>query len=622
MYLHSVKLFNYKSIGNYPEAEIIIEPNVTAIIGKNESGKTNVIDGLSQIKFRNKMTQTFNKEKVNRGSYNGEIMYIITLKPTEDEKNIGLTSDTVIEASNNYQITSGGFVEYFNSIMREDIDDLIELLNKNPFNLKNQEWNRFNNYLNCIKKDNEIDVPDIRIALTNFLNWLPLVNQEDRKTLEKQLKYVKEKWDKIENMFPIVFMRRDSKILKTRYSLDEVTKELNNPNSASDSLLYQLVKLLDVRKEDFIEAVGAGQSGLKTSIRNRIKRNLEKNVNNKFADFYSAEFVNISIDFDSNTVYFSVQSSEGESMMLSERSNGLRWYINMFIDSLANELPNSNVVYLFDEPGISLHVNAQRELVNLFSDLCDKGNQVIYTTHSPYMLDVEEEGIHRIRAVVKHSDGNTRIYKTAYDSRISPEFQADTLSPIINALGMNLSDTFGPAKDKLNIITEGMSDYIYIQCMAKSLGIVNNRYNFIPSIGASNCINISNILRGWGCPYIIIFDFDKEGVKNGGEILRNKLMCELGRDYIYINNATQEDVDSNNYLTDSFMVEDLVTREELKKFAENMSIGDNTGKTLIAKLFADFIENGDYMYGDKCKDNFIKLFEVLDICYNNLVDGK
>lgn len=51
MYIHSVKLINFKSIGNYPEAEIILEPKVTAIIGKNESGKSNILDGLSRINF-------------------------------------------------------------------------------------------------------------------------------------------------------------------------------------------------------------------------------------------------------------------------------------------------------------------------------------------------------------------------------------------------------------------------------------------------------------------------------------------------------------------------------------------------------------------------------------------
>ena len=34
MYVHSVKLINYKSIGDYTESEIIIEPRVTAIVSK------------------------------------------------------------------------------------------------------------------------------------------------------------------------------------------------------------------------------------------------------------------------------------------------------------------------------------------------------------------------------------------------------------------------------------------------------------------------------------------------------------------------------------------------------------------------------------------------------------
>ena len=37
MYIHSVKLTNFKSIGDYAESEIILEPKVTAIIGKNET---------------------------------------------------------------------------------------------------------------------------------------------------------------------------------------------------------------------------------------------------------------------------------------------------------------------------------------------------------------------------------------------------------------------------------------------------------------------------------------------------------------------------------------------------------------------------------------------------------
>ena len=79
MRLHSVKLTNYRSIG-IDHNEIIIEPNITAIIGKNESGKSNVLSGLSGILFRNKMTNVFVENNVNRNSDNGKIVYRITLK--------------------------------------------------------------------------------------------------------------------------------------------------------------------------------------------------------------------------------------------------------------------------------------------------------------------------------------------------------------------------------------------------------------------------------------------------------------------------------------------------------------------------------------------------------------
>ena len=63
MRLHSVKLINYKSITNEEKySEIIIEPNITVVIGKNESGKSNVISGLREISFINEIKNIFNNE--------------------------------------------------------------------------------------------------------------------------------------------------------------------------------------------------------------------------------------------------------------------------------------------------------------------------------------------------------------------------------------------------------------------------------------------------------------------------------------------------------------------------------------------------------------------------------
>ena len=101
MYIHSVKLVNYKSIGDYDEAEVIIEPTVTAIIGKNESGKSNVLDGLSQIDFMGNKATAYAPEKLNRTAAEGsQIKYIITIKPSPED--IVLSDTTIILSKNNY----------------------------------------------------------------------------------------------------------------------------------------------------------------------------------------------------------------------------------------------------------------------------------------------------------------------------------------------------------------------------------------------------------------------------------------------------------------------------------------------------------------------------------------
>lgn len=227
------------------------------------------------------------------------------------------------------------------------------------------------------------------------------------------------------------------------------------------------------------------------------------------------------------------------------------------------------------------------------------------------MLDLQTDGVHRIRAVVKNKEGFTHIYKTAYDARISPDSQRDTLAPIISAIGMNLSDTFGPAKDKLNIVIEGMSDYIYLSTMAKVLEIDTERHVILPAVGASNCINICSILHGWGCRYIAVFDYDAAGVKTGGEYLRKNMMYQYKKQYCYLADVSQEDVDQKTYMHSSYLIEDVVTKEEINRYCAETNTSTTIGKPLKAKLMSNAIESGSYQVGEECKSNFEALFNRL-----------
>lgn len=612
MYIHSVKLTNFKSIGDYAESEIILEPKVTAIIGKNESGKSNVLDGLSRINFLKANAAAFAAEVVNRTGASGtENKYTIILKPDVQETAEGICSDTLVEISKEHCTISGGFFDYYLQEVWPEFETVVKFLdeiNANPMQLKDQELTSYRSYKQEFLQKENLDLYRRMIALEFLHARVSKIPTDHREEFEEKLGRARDAWFAISCMLPVFFYRKADKHLNTSYKLEDVEKEVRGPAVAPNSLLYDFVKLIGIPSEDFITAVRSGSSPKQETLRRRINRLVNDKINTPFHSFYQTETITLDLGFNAGVVSFVVQSEDGEALMLSERSNGLKWYLETFIDAQANDIAERNVVYLLDEPGTSLHVNAQRELLSLFQHLSEKGNQVVYTTHSPYMLDLQTDGAHRIRAVVKNTEGFTHIYKTAYDARISPDSQQDTLAPIISAIGMNLNDTFGPAKDKLNIVTEGMSDYIYLCTMAKVLGIDTEQYAILPSVGASNCINICSILHGWGCRYIAVFDYDAAGVKTGGEYLRKDMMFEYKGQYCYLADVSQEDVDKKTYKDSPYMIEDVVTREEIDRYCAETNTSSTIGKPLMAKLMSNAIESGAYQVGEECKSNFEALF--------------
>lgn len=613
MYVHSVKLINYKSIGDYAESEVIIEPRVTAIIGKNESGKSNILDGLAQIDFRKRKNSAFADVSANRSFGNGEqIKYILLLKPSAEDVALGITDESIIEITHDKMTVSGGLLSYYEKSISEAVVAVSKMLDfiggGNPLKLNSHDVPHYQRHKAELASKNTLDLLHKFVSLQFMVDRRSSLPAETQKLFKGTIDNAVNSLYHILDLLPRFYFRDSRKNLKTIYKLEDIQKEFADGEKGASSLLYDFIKLIAIQPDEFLLAVQSGNDGRQTSIRSKIKRYIDKYINNDFRTFYTAEDVTLSVDFNSNSVTFSVQTGDGETLQLGERSNGLRWYLETFIDAKANNLPNRNVVYLLDEPGCFLHVNAQKELVNLFSHLADQGNQVVYTTHSPYMLDTANDGIHRIRAVTKDSQGYTHIYKTAYDNNIAPDCVKDTLAPIINALGMNLNDTFGPAKDKINIVTEGTSDYIYMCMMAKVMDIDREKYAIIPSQGASNCVNICAILHGWGCKYIAVFDYDTAGVESGAEVMHKQLIYELNKQYCFMNEVTQENIDSKTYKTAKYMVEDIITRDEINRFCTEMGISPALSKALIAKKMSNSIDNGEFTLSETAINNARTLF--------------
>lgn len=218
---------------------------------------------------------------------------------------------------------------------------------------------------------------------------------------------VKELDNRLENIycdFPR-FLFLTSGSLKSTYSIAEYDKEIEEEDK---SILYQFLDLVKISPRELKSVMESKDNSYIMNKQIEYNELIRENFAKKFNTFYSQEIIEMQLMISFNCLNFLIKTN-GAYLDYSERSNGLKWYTNIFIQLLFNNKSRfSNNVILLDEPGVFLHPLAQKELVSLFNELSTKGNQIIYTTHSPFMINYNE--FHNIRAVEKDDNGFSLIY--------------------------------------------------------------------------------------------------------------------------------------------------------------------------------------------------------------------
>lgn len=595
MKIVSCNINNYKSIS---QGNILhIEDTITAVIGKNESGKSNVLEAIGLNHITRPLTQTF-MNSVTRNS-NDSVSYSVYLDfwPFECKKYNIENNQTILRYEDTSSIKlSGGFSTLLanDSVLAELLAKAKEI-SKTPNLWGNDQTTKksISDYFNKLSKiHKEIFVS--HNALLQSIIKRAVTTHEMYEALASVITQIEKLLDEYYSMLPQIFYRDKEPEFNYMYKLDQFSELLRDKNC----LLQNFITAAGLEVSDFENAFNAPGDGTQKTFRRKINKAIEKNITSKFNAFYTLEKIEIEAEFE-NKVFKLYVLTDDKAMTLNERSNGLKWYLNLFIDIQANHLRDNSVVYLFDEPGIYLHVNAQKELLKLFSDLTSKHNQIIYSTHSPYMID--GDNILNVRAIEKNKNGLTKIYRNAYHQDLSTDSKEETLSPIVNALGCDLKFNLGPNKNN-NLITEGISDYMYIKAMMFYLNI-NQDYSVIPSTGVSKIDKLVSILIGWGYNFKILFDFDKAGYDEYKEIVT---FHDSLHDVMYfVNQATKPDIQAmkDNPQT----IESLVSPVDFEKLT-------NSNKTLSAKEFHDKVKNGQLLPEKETCQNFTNLFTQLGMC--------
>ena len=197
---------------------------------------------------------------------------------------------------------------------------------------------------------------------------------------------------------------------------------------------------------------------------------------------------------------------------LEGRSAGFQWFFGFFIVFLVEaRYSHEDAVLLLDEPGLTLCPQGQKCLSNFFDGLA-RTNQVIYTTHSPFMVDADKLG--GVRAVHRGEGG----YTVVSDNLRRPVPGAErerSLHTAHAALGLTVSDVL--FRGCRPVVVEGPSDQIYLSMMkahlaGRGLLAAEHELVFIPGSGVRTVKALAAVLSGRdGRLPCVLLDSDRQG---------------------------------------------------------------------------------------------------------------
>jgi AAA15 family ATPase/GTPase len=224
---------------------------------------------------------------------------------------------------------------------------------------------------------------------------------------------------------------------------------------------------------------------------------------------------NYRFSFRADGAHFKIWVSDEkrpEEVSLEGRSTGLQWFLSFYLIFLVESKDaHKNAILLLDEAGVSLHPLAQKDLALFFESL-SKTNQIVHTTHSPFLVDTNH--IDRVKVVYADEEGYTVSSNNLREAEKTSN-KNNSVYAVHAALGLTVSDVL--LQGCKSIIVEGPSDQYYLNGIKNFL--INGKLIspkeelvFIPAGGVRGIKGISSLVSGKdGELPVVLLDSDKSG---------------------------------------------------------------------------------------------------------------
>ena len=539
----------------------IVVGDLAAFVGRNESGKTTILQALtllnkeediSELDLCDEMTEQLKSEiKVVEGDFelNHDETEIIKerfpdlqlqrLKIFRTNKNpeiqydfndikIDEKEEENIECWRNITKHMSNFVESIPNYISKKLDtDFFVGSKPDDKKIIRDELDGFDAHIQKIATEEQQVVSEWEETYTNIIKNIEKISNDDTKS-QALKKFIGE------SLHPRFVYFSDYKKILGNINLTEYMKEFQNEASAGIEYIEGFDRAETVRNLLYLAEFEIEKlEEIKNSPSKLIKflNTASKKLTERLNPSWKGESINVELRLNPGNILSVVLSdvhTDGtitNTGLLNRRAEGFKWTFS-FIVNFAAETQRAELkeaILLLDEPARNLHPTQQMGISDLLKNLAGS-NQVLYATHSPFMIFDYTPG----NLLVVELDRKKHLSKIFYDY-----WKADdaTLTPILYGLSKGLVDSMTDREVGYNsrpiIIVETMSDTMYLNAFDKFLqdpNISMNPLNIVPAYSKNSVLPLSIFHHSHGYNTFVLLDNDYESNQISEQLKNNKFI--------------------------------------------------------------------------------------------------
>ena len=498
---------------NFVEPQRVeIESDVTAFVGKNESGKTTILKALHRLNPANGDSTKFDlvteyprwklardrRESADLGK-TIPVRSEFTLEP-DDLAVLNavfpaeIPASTQVIAFRNYE---NGYTTHFSAKLADIVENAATASAMDSAELK--ELLTTSTLDEAIAKAKELakSLKDTEPARSKAVGSFPGVAEKYRFLVQSD-QIDDENQKVLRSRVPKFFYFSNYSVLPGETDLTKLAASVTAGEALDeeDQTVVSLLAHAGVTPADFLDANYDSRKAELQAAASDLSREVFKywRANTDLAVVFGDDNINVvepSTGQPALHRFLKIELRDGRhgdvETNFATRSTGFQWFFSFFAAFSEHQNSAKPVIVLLDEPGTSLHGEAQKDFVNyIFNELGAK-KQTLYTTHSQFMVDPTV--YEKLRTV--HDKATRENQEAGVDvSRVNLRADRDTVLPVESALGYSISQHLFLGSGQ-HLLVEGSSDFVYLMRMSaymesKKKPMLSAKFSIIPVGGITN----------------------------------------------------------------------------------------------------------------------------------------